>query len=272
MRRHGFTLIELLVVISVLVVLTGLLVPVMNRVRQETRSTVCQSRIRQLQISLQAYENQHDTLPYGFHQWRSPSPVSGDPTSYGGTATVDLTGWWWFDFMKFRIDSAKHSNEDKILLCPSKRQEDPILEGDNMCGNYGVNRALCPSARDAPPFSSAYVRPPISTGSLRQPGSTLLVMDSGYVTICWWQATSEPPVTFTNSAVDTAYIPGLEINKDRVLKPGQILDAIGGRHPGKTVNVGLADGHTERKKASELLVEKTGEDTYANKTPLWEPR
>jgi len=71
---------------------------------------------------------------------------------------------------------------------------------------------------------------------------------------------------------DTAYVPGLSINRDRDLLPGQIQDAIGGRHPSKTVNVGFVDGHVDRTKADDLLVEKTGEDQYCNRVPTWDPR
>jgi prepilin-type processing-associated H-X9-DG protein len=65
-------------------------------------------------------------------------------------------------------------------------------------------------------------------------------------------------------------VPGLKINKDKHLMPGQEQDAIDGRHPNKTVNVGFADGHVARKKADDLFVEKTA-DAYTNRSPLWIP-
>jgi prepilin-type processing-associated H-X9-DG protein len=90
--------------------------------------------------------------------------------------------------------------------------------------------------------------------------------------INWWQATDNPPVTLGSIMIeDTAYIPGLWINKERALWPGQEWDAIYGRHPNKTVNVGFVDGHVSRNKADDLLVEKTG-DYYKNKSPLWVPK
>ena len=65
----------------------------------------------------------------------------------------------------------------------------------------------------------------------------------------------------------------VQINKEkeRAIWPGQENDAINGRHPHKTVNVGFADGHCARIKADKLLVEKTG-DTYKNRSPLWLPK
>jgi prepilin-type processing-associated H-X9-DG protein len=109
----------------------------------------------------------------------------------------------------------------------------------------------------------------LSIASLKQPGSTLLVSDSGYSLICWWNATADPPCALDPSCIeDTSYVPGLEINKNKVLKTGQAADAIGGRHPNKTINVGFADGHADPKPASDLLVEKTEDDQYTN-TRLW---
>ena len=71
---------------------------------------------------------------------------------------------------------------------------------------------------------------------------------------------------------DSSYVPGLTINKERTnLWFGQEKDAIEGRHPGKTVNVGFADGHVSQKQADQLLVEET-EGSYKNRTPLWRPR
>jgi prepilin-type N-terminal cleavage/methylation domain-containing protein/prepilin-type processing-associated H-X9-DG protein len=268
--RRGFTLIELLVVISILMVLVGLAVPALNNARQQARSVVCQSNVRQIQLSLQVYDTANDSLPYGY-KWRIPGPIPGSPEDFPGNAVIDYCGWWWFNYAKLQVSSTDPRREDGMPTCPSKRLEDPRLNWDNLCGNYGVNRALCTSKDEDSPFWPTYARPPASLSRLRRPASTLLVLDSGYAMICWWQATAQPPVTFGNWAADTAYVPGLDINRDRLLKPGQVIDAVGGRHPGKTVNVGFADGHSERKKAQELLVQKIDDTTYANKTPLWEP-
>jgi prepilin-type processing-associated H-X9-DG protein len=89
--------------------------------------------------------------------------------------------------------------------------------------------------------------------------------------INWWHATDAPPVFLDSTIEDTAYIPGLWINKDRVLWSGQEHDAINGRHPNKTVNVGYVDGHISRTKADDLFVEKT-DDSYKNRSPLWAPK
>ena len=146
-----------------------------------------------------------------------------------------------------------------------------MLEGNVLAGNYGVNRALCRNASASSPYSQAYVGEPLSIANVRRSGSTLLVVDSGYSLICWWHATAEPPVTLGDHSIEnTAYVPGLEINKDRDLWPGQSKDAIAGRHPNKTVNVGYVDGAVVPEKAGDLLVEQYDPNAW-DYSPLWGP-
>jgi len=66
-------------------------------------------------------------------------------------------------------------------------------------------------------------------------------------------------------------VPGLRINEDRIIFPGQKADAIGGRHLNQSVNVGFADGHLSRLKADDLLVEDVN-GNYSNLSPLWQPK
>ncbi len=56
-HEHAFTLIELLVVIAVIALLTGLLVPVLGRVREQGRRAACMSNIRQFIIGIQVCAN-----------------------------------------------------------------------------------------------------------------------------------------------------------------------------------------------------------------------
>jgi prepilin-type processing-associated H-X9-DG protein len=120
-------------------------------------------------------------------------------------------------------------------------------------------------------YTEEFLGEPLTDTQVTHPSQTLLLLDSGYAVICWWHATDVVPVTpDSNNIEDTAYVPGLKINKARLLwsKGGQEYDAIYGRHPRKTVNVGYVDGHVARIEADELMVEKTSDD-YKNVVPLW---
>jgi prepilin-type N-terminal cleavage/methylation domain-containing protein len=59
-RRHGgFTLVELLVVIGIIALLISILLPALNRAREEARRVMCVSNVRQLTIAWLAYAMEH---------------------------------------------------------------------------------------------------------------------------------------------------------------------------------------------------------------------
>ena len=263
MRLAAFTLVELLVVISILAMLMAVVFPVFASSREQAQMIACRTNIHGLLVGLHNYEAEYQALPYGFDFKDGAQPPGG----HLGFAHYNLQGWWWFHL----TGMVRHRKEVDAIRCPSKKLEDPILNRDVLCGNYGVNRALCrvESPMISTPFRKAFAGPPVSTSAIRHPGSTLLIVDSGYTLISWWQATANPPGPLDDFDIEsTAYVPGLEINKNRALWPGQSCDAVGGRHPNKTVNVGFADGHADPQEASELLVEKTEDGSYTN-TALW---
>lgn len=51
-NRRGFTLVELLVVIAIIGLLAGLLIPAVNRAREQARRTECTNRIRQVALAM----------------------------------------------------------------------------------------------------------------------------------------------------------------------------------------------------------------------------
>lgn len=137
-------------------------------------------------------------------------------------------------------------------------------------GNYGVNRSVFKSPYDTQGRREEFAGIPLSSTDVT--GRTLLIVDSGYSITSWWHAVDVPPVPLMSGrGEETAYVPGLEINKLKRLLPGQEQDAIEGRHPNKMVNVGFGDNHVRAAKATDLLVEKTADD-YMNKSPLWSPK
>jgi len=72
-RPDAFTLIELLVVIAIIAVLMAILVPVMRRVREQGKTLVCQSRLRQIGMCLAMHTNENngriDTSQFDEYGW-----------------------------------------------------------------------------------------------------------------------------------------------------------------------------------------------------------
>lgn len=68
MDRRGFTLIELLVVIAVIAILMAILMPSLQRVKEQARYMSCRSNLRQYGIVGRFYiDDNNSDFPYSFH-------------------------------------------------------------------------------------------------------------------------------------------------------------------------------------------------------------
>jgi len=96
-KGKGFTLIELLVVISIVVLLMALLLPALQRARNQARAVVCQANLKQWGTILALYtEDNQGRLP-GTHRdayWflRGPSLIEGDPNKPGVYQDINAKG------------------------------------------------------------------------------------------------------------------------------------------------------------------------------------
>ena len=262
MKRSCFTLVELLVVMAMTAFLLTIIVAALGIARRGARMLVCSTHIRNLTFDLIMYDTDHETFPCGFKDIFRPQPVGG----FVGDASKDKMGWWWFNFLDGYAGAKR-----KTLNCPSKSLTNPNLTDNVLYGNYGVNRSICKTSDEVKSQKGEIAWSPLSKEEIPRPSETLLIVDCGYAMTNWWQATDIPPVSLdATRGPGTAYIPGLTINAGRQLLPGQEHDAIDGRHPNKTVNVGFVGANVSRVQADDLFVEKriTG---YTNLSPLWTP-
>ena len=105
--RTAFTLIELLVVIGIVAMIAGILLPVLSKAKESSRSTACLSNLHQLGVALRLYtdDNQH-RLPEMRDKLYGTNSL---PTNTVALPSVDLV-------------LSNYLGSVKVLKCPADRE------------------------------------------------------------------------------------------------------------------------------------------------------
>jgi prepilin-type N-terminal cleavage/methylation domain-containing protein len=94
-RKKAFTLIELLVVISIIALLMAILMPTLQKAREQAKRMVCASNVRQIGIAAFAYESTNGRLPLHYAENPGGEPRGGWQEQLASNANkVDRRELW----------------------------------------------------------------------------------------------------------------------------------------------------------------------------------
>lgn len=92
-QKNGFTLVELLVVIGIIALLISVLLPALNKARQQANFVDCKARLRQIGQSLSIYVvDSKGLMPWGVLNRN----LAGDTAPFNATPSDQEQIWWWY--------------------------------------------------------------------------------------------------------------------------------------------------------------------------------
>ncbi len=138
-RSSGFTLIELLVVVAIIATLMAILLPALNKSREQARNVTCASNLRSIGMGFYAYSV----------EWDGYSPAC-DFVRNTTSASVNY-GYHWLNvaapYMGIAKADAKWVDVAKITTCPSSSRNPGKVRRDyslnmQMLKQYGANMGM----------------------------------------------------------------------------------------------------------------------------------
>ncbi len=230
MKKRMFTLIELLVVIAIIAILAGMLLPALNKARDQARKISCINNLKQQGTALGMYGSDNDFLlimegygdgvNLGWSHWKwQLSPYLGITFVGADTNTWRALGRGSFRCASWSIDRLTNTSKP--------------TENDAGCGGYGYNWNQLG-------YRFSYVGQPFRTKSVKKPTETIIVGDAND----WGD----------KGQIQAIYPPSMASSFNPAV-------SVSDRHSG-AMNCLWVDGHASTMAQNELRAGRNGSENY----------
>jgi prepilin-type N-terminal cleavage/methylation domain-containing protein/prepilin-type processing-associated H-X9-DG protein len=200
-NRKGFTLVELLVVIAIIALLLSILMPALNKVREQAKQVVCSSNLRSLGQLFQMYAmNYKDNYPMPFAGW-DEAGIDGKTVSLNWVACLRTEKLIRSDKNAGGWGTSAGANKD-FWACPSSdtKKENSTASGTLGQGisigmNDGWTNLQDPGKMPTQNFDGNLWASGIKQTAIKSTASTVLCADvrARWVTYSWrWFSSGTP--------------------------------------------------------------------------------
>lgn len=266
--KRAFTLVELLVVISIIALLISILLPSLNKARNQAKSAVCLSNLKRIGLQGAMYVTDNGTFP----PVRLKKVPGGDAKLQdyyhaipGHEFRRKAPRWQWFisDELGPIVDPRKFPTEDafnKSMEISNKYWEDPGMRDETFKKNirngaYGYNGTYLGNTREK---DGRIIRFPVAEIMVRSPAGTVFVADSRggndpHGNHSYWLDPPKRAKYGDPNGDEQAFSPNSAKGGDEILGHSPVE----ARHNGRG-NAGFCDGHAESMTLSRLGYQTDG--------------